>query len=127
MQFSAALVSTLLLASNAAAQLGINCRGSGLCTGGNVASGLRDLIRGSTDTDRTYKNGENIACLGNTCAFLQNAPNGAKIALIQQLAQAIVEHGCKNCGSAPFKNNNVNTGELTFNFVAHPGCTNRLC
>ena len=124
MQFTAALASMLLLASNAAA-LGINCQGSGRCTGGNVATGLRDLIRGN-DMNRWYGNGQNIACLGNICAFLQNSSgaNGARILL---LAQAIVEHGCKICGSAPFANNNVNTGQLTFNYVASPGCTNRLC
>ena len=124
MQITAAL-SMLLLAGRAAA-LGINCRGSTLCSGfTEPAKNLLKYIEG-IDGNRWYVRGQQIACHGAHCAFIQSA-DGADGNRIRELARKIVAHGCRGCGSAPFANNDVSTGQLTFNYVDHQDCRGRLC
>ncbi|KAI1085446.1 killer toxin [Whalleya microplaca] len=141
--FAAALVSTLLLGTQA---LGINCRGSALCSSflngavtGNEVETLAQWIQGvekdgvktqGVDVNRFYKNGEQIACYerSHICVFLQNT-NGAQGSKIKELAKYVDDHGCKTCGSVPTdypNSNNVKNGELTFNYVTK-SCGNGLC
>ncbi|CAG7942292.1 unnamed protein product [Penicillium salamii] len=147
MKFTAVL-SLLLPAVAVNAALGINCRGSAKCSGlwgpDNVANNLKKSIDG-IDTNRWYYNGEHIACVSNQagngggyCAFLQGTggTNGGKI---KELAHYIPDHGfvpqydtvwtlltlirCKMCGSVPYfypGDNNVEHGQLTFNYVDNP-------
>lgn len=137
----------LLAASSSPVQsLGVNCRGSGLCTPvingpvtGNEAKVLTDWIQGIEaegyqpvviDSNRIYKNGEQIACYqrSSICAFLQKTANGVSGANVRKLAKYIPDHGCKVCGSVQtdFPNSNdVNNGELTFNYVTKP-CGNGI-
>jgi hypothetical protein len=126
----------------AAAALGINCRGSSICTQGSfvVADNLTTYIS-SIDQGRWYKNGEHIACeisvfeteaIGDTpattdiycfCAFLQNT-RGAWGSDILRLAHYIPDHGCNTCGSVPYfypSDNNVRHGELTYNYASSCG------
>ena len=124
-----ALLSMLLLAGPAAA-LGINCRGSTSCNGMSsaISRDLAGAITSGINDNTWYAGGANIACHGvgsGVCAFLQNT-NGANGKTIKALANAIIAHGCKVCGSAPFANNDINTGQLTFNFVKDPYCLNRV-
>ncbi|KAB8221349.1 killer toxin [Aspergillus novoparasiticus] len=137
------LLFAIILVSSSEAKLGINCRGSANCnTFGNtqMAFQLKHAIDG-IDPNRWYNNGEHIACVGSGaritgnggfCAFLQNT-GGTNGAVIKSLAHYIPEHGCKVCGSVPYfypqGNNNVDDGELTFNYVDN-ACTKdeaRLC
>lgn len=129
--------------------LGINCRGSGFCTGfpinpqvsGQEAKVLADWIQGLEADglqpvviadDRIYKNGEHIACYQRSliCAFLQKTKgDGVSGADVKKQARFIPDHGCKVCGSVPTDypaTNNVNDGELTFNYVTQPSC-NGVC
>jgi len=110
--------------------LGINCQGSSLCSGkpGNTASLLIGYID-SINSDTFYNNGQQIACVSNICAFLQNT-NGETAGTIQNVASDILSHGCAVCGSVPIgypSNNNVADGELTFNYVSNPACTVGVC
>ena len=54
--------------------LGINCRGSALCTigifGGSL-TGVIELVGNISATDK-FTPGEHIACQGHLCAFTQN-------------------------------------------------------
>ncbi|TPX13588.1 uncharacterized protein E0L32_006059 [Thyridium curvatum] len=126
--------------------LGINCRGSGMCPTGDhlVAENLRNSINGAPD-DKTFKKGDHIACDpsaggtapwipglprlgGEICAFVQSVDSmtGKQV---KALAQRIVDHGCKVCGSAPLdkEKNDVKYGQLTFNYVTKPKCKEGLC
>jgi hypothetical protein len=47
------------------------------------------------DPSTTFSNGQHIACEAGICAFLQN------VGALCTLAQDIVNHGCKSCGSVP--------------------------
>ncbi|KAI1848967.1 hypothetical protein JX266_005395 [Neoarthrinium moseri] len=125
--------------------LGINCRGSSMCSTGDVltAQNLRNSINGLPD-DKYFKSGEHIACDpaglanpipwaprigGSICAFVQNK-DGLNGKELKRLAQFIVDHGCKMCGSVPTDfpdKNDVKNGELTFNYVAKPKCREGLC
>ncbi|KAJ7146339.1 killer toxin Kp4/SMK [Mycena epipterygia] len=109
--------------------LGINCEGSLKCNGqpDNTASSLVAYINGM-GSDRSYSNGEHIACRINICAFLQGVPGPMGGEAIKSVAPAIVRHGCTVCGSVPTNaGNNVADGELTFNFVSNPSCGEGLC
>ncbi|KAE8351729.1 killer toxin [Aspergillus coremiiformis] len=147
--YAPSIVQGLLLAvslvSSSEAKLGINCRGSANCNTFGIANSqiavqLKHAIDG-IDTNRWYNNGEHIACVGSGaritgnggfCAFLQNT-GGTNGGVIKSLAHYIPEHGCKVCGSVPYYypqgNNNVDDGELTFNYVDN-ACTKddaKLC
>lgn len=125
--------------------LGINCRGSAMCSTGDVwtADNLKNSINGLPD-DKYFKEGDHIACDpaglanpipgapkigGGICAFVQKT-DGLNGKDLKRLAQAIVDHGCKMCGSVPKDypdSNDVNDGELTFNYVVKPKCAEGLC
>lgn len=133
-QIITGLLAIAALAASTSA-LGINCKGSALCsatTDGGVAQQLKEYID-RIDTSRYYNNGQQIACdkvqaiegSVTICAFLQNS-NGAPGSSIKELAHYIPDHGCKVCGSVPLfypQDNNVDNGELTFNVVGN-GCGN---
>jgi hypothetical protein len=104
-----------------AALLGINCGGSGLCIGKGVASALQKAIQQAPN--RVWNNGEHIACVsmpgGGICAFLQGTSHGLSTHAIQELANELLRHGCKVCGSVPIgfpKSNDPSSGILTFNY-----------
>jgi hypothetical protein len=121
--------------------LGINCKGSGFCSGGGSANTLKNLICG-IDSGAFFNNGQLIACDNKICAFLQGT-NGGNAGTLCTLAGDIVNHGCKTCGSVPtgYPGSNgkspddhghrphandacidVSQGQLTFNYVAS-GCS----
>ncbi|KAI9780168.1 MAG: hypothetical protein M1839_007005 [Geoglossum umbratile] len=114
--------------------LGINCGGSAYCTLNGSANGYEaqtlSLFINGVDDNRYYKGGEHIACTpANICAFLQKT-DGARGADIKRLAHYIPDHGCTICGSVPTHypdDNDVEKGELTFNYVSGPKCGNGLC
>ncbi|KAH3966747.1 hypothetical protein HBH96_182620 [Parastagonospora nodorum] len=122
--------------------LGLNCRGSGMCNDLCFRKSIMelDIIMQNLHPDHhnNYKNGEQIACrrcklqkdTGSAiCAFPQNLPEGADLDYdeIKAAMKAIVDHGCKFCGSSPvYRGNDVNKGELTVNYVYH-GCGNGIC
>ncbi|KAH8593949.1 Kp4-domain-containing protein [Bisporella sp. PMI_857] len=136
--------------------LGINCRGSALCGLASftnnfpVAQGLRDAIfSSSVDHSTTYGDGDHIVCVsaalkisiggdiigingkigdGGVCVFPNNLEKPLNLSSVKELADALLEHNCKTCGSVPVHyvdegSNNPNRGILTFNFVADPSCT----
>ncbi|KAK3368975.1 Kp4-domain-containing protein [Lasiosphaeria ovina] len=99
--------------------LGINCQGSSRCISAGPAASLAGVLQGLNDNTQ-FPPGVQLACVtGSLCAFTQNLPAGVWLtgAEIKNLAQQIVNHGCKKCGSAPSAQNEVSRGELTFNFV----------
>ena len=70
---SSAFLSILYSASSITA-LGINCRGSALCTIGDLGgtlSGLIEIVGNIPDGD-SFSPGEHIGCQGHLCAFTQN-------------------------------------------------------
>lgn len=94
----------------------------------NTASLLLGYIDG-IDPNRWYNNEQQITCVNNICAFLQNT-GGAPGSNIQGLAPVIVDFGCRVCGSvADFYpgDDNLADGELTFGYVSNPACTAGLC
>lgn len=106
------------------AALGINCRGSGFCgPQGGAMVRLRDAISQDNDPGRLYSSGQKIACTDNNiCAFVQNFGGQVTQSKIASLMPALVDHGCKICGSVPLDfphSNNVNNGELTVNYVSN--------
>jgi hypothetical protein len=122
-------------ANPAKALLGINCRGSGFCSGNSVAFQLYQYINGAPD-NRQYNNGFHIACTksgkGGICAFLQGTKGGQNGAQVKALASEIVKHGCNVCGSVPItfpKSNDPKDGILTFNYVKNTDnpCPPGLC
>ncbi|KAI4284516.1 MAG: hypothetical protein L6R38_001339 [Xanthoria sp. 2 TBL-2021] len=128
-----ALTTLLAVLAATASSLGINCQGSSECYRGKgtAASRLNSYIQAGPD-NRWFNNKQQIACVDAStdinhqsaiCAYLQNT-GGAPLKNIKGLAPRILEHGCKNCGSVPYfypADNNVDNGELTFNFVTK-GC-----
>ncbi|KAJ5394693.1 hypothetical protein N7509_000246 [Penicillium cosmopolitanum] len=133
MRYSLGLIPALALSVSA---LGINCQGSSQC--GNVDGRSTDILASvqKIDPNRTYFNGQRIACWkagagDGLCAFLQGT-GGIQGSLIPELVQDLVNHGCTRCGSVPvFFNsgdNNINDhGELTINYVLSTGGCNGLC
>jgi hypothetical protein len=138
MAFPRSLLTYVALVSVAIAPmvqgLGINCRGSNYCIDNSEknqyeAQTLRWFLN-AIDSGRWYNNGEHIACTpANICAFLQNT-DGTTGDWIKGLAHFIPDHGCTVCGSVPYyypSDNNVNDGQLTFNYVSNPACKNGRC
>nr|PNR29513.1 hypothetical protein PHYPA_028207 [Physcomitrium patens] len=132
-RFNAALViflaAALVMSASTASELGINCRGSFICSEGrgNEASILVSYIN-NIDPNRWYQNGQHIACYDGFCAFLQNT-GGAWGYNTRGLAHFIPEHGCRVCGSVPYfypSINDVSKGQLTFNYVSKPKCRRGL-
>lgn len=65
---------SILCAASSITALGINCRGSALCTIGDLGgslSGVIDIVRDMPSGD-SFGPGEHIACQGHLCAFSQN-------------------------------------------------------
>ncbi|EFX06369.1 killer toxin, kp4 [Grosmannia clavigera kw1407] len=130
---SATMVSpkSLLLFVVGASALGINCRGSSLCSGeaGGKLSKILSEVRGVINQghgNHRYNTGVQIACasanLGSFCAFYQKGASGTANQAAAQL-QKLIDHGCSGCGSIPTSSgNNVNNGELTVNYVSAPCC-----
>jgi hypothetical protein len=137
MRYSLSILALTTIASSCVAALGINCRGDGRCSfvrtyqDQSIADSLRQEIAGIVSDSRWYQNHQKIVCLdvtvttldttGSICAFLQGT-GGIPGNEIKTLAQRIVGHGCKICGSVPVYfdrgDNDVKShGELTFNFV----------
>jgi hypothetical protein len=83
--------------------LGINCRGSSTCGYINFSEAqplMNDICNMNPST--TFSNGQHIACEAGICAFLQNVGgNTFNAGTLCTLAQDIVNHGCKSCGSVP--------------------------
>ncbi|KAF9257361.1 killer toxin [Marasmius fiardii PR-910] len=122
--FALNVFTTPVSASTLAPQLGINCRGSVLCSSQTTASlsGVFNTVRG-IDDNRQYGDGQNIVCLDHLCAFYQKTGRTNSAALAKQLLQGLLDHKCTRCGSNPtLPGNNVDTGELTVNYVSSPGC-----
>ena len=126
MQRSAAAITTLLvllaLSVVNVTALGINCRGSSLCSGkGNAMVALRDGINRDIDRNRQYSNGKQIACTDNNiCAFVQDSSGSVSGDRIATLMPYLVDHRCATCGSVPLdypNSNDVSQGELTVNYV----------
>ncbi|EGR50067.1 uncharacterized protein TRIREDRAFT_3043 [Trichoderma reesei QM6a] len=119
--FAAASVASVVNA------LGINCQGSGLCTGNKGALGnLLGQVK-ALDQSKTFSDGEQIACvessvsIGNPslCLFYQKTGRTFTVAQTVWYVQALIDHGCQACGSIPVDDgNNVDNGELTANMVA---------
>ncbi|KAL6903878.1 killer toxin Kp4/SMK [Trichoderma evansii] len=120
MQFFALLP---LLYTTAAA-LGINCRGNANCVG-TPECRLADLILqvSQQDPSTSYSPGQHIACCGipggNICAFTQGISNSITAGEALGMLQGLSSHGCGQCGSIPFKDNNVAEGQLTVNWTDH--------
>ncbi|KAF2850675.1 killer toxin [Plenodomus tracheiphilus IPT5] len=122
--------------------LGINCRGSGRCVSCSTDIAFIQTITDQIGDDRTWKNGELIAC--SICQHCPTCPDADRNGLcvlaqrmkadevingrqIKALLQGLRDHGCNRCGSNPIHpGNNVNDGELTVNFV-FKGCGEKIC
>ncbi|EWG41398.1 hypothetical protein FVEG_03525 [Fusarium verticillioides 7600] len=120
-------ISALLSTASA---LGINCRGSGFCNINNAS--LNDVLTQAKQLvargqgDHFWPEHVQIACAsgqyGSICAFFQNGASGTTTRAID-LIQGIIDHGCTQCGSIPTNpGNNVDSGELTVNYVQNPCC-----
>ncbi|KHN97635.1 Killer toxin, Kp4/SMK-like, core [Metarhizium album ARSEF 1941] len=129
----------VLFVSGAAA-LGINCRGSGVCffndaslqavhnqVGNMIAAGGGNRYYWDGGKRAVVPRGAlQIACSqgsqGSVCAFYQNGASGYAWDAYAQI-QGLLDHGCRQCGSIPtLPGNDVNTGELTVNYVRNPCC-----
>ncbi|KAL7940399.1 killer toxin Kp4/SMK [Trichoderma barbatum] len=107
-----------------AAALGINCRGNANCVG-TPECRLADLILqvSQQDPSTSYSPGQHVACCGipggNICAFTQGISNSITAGEALGMLQGLEAHGCGQCGSIPFKDNNVAEGQLTVNWTDH--------
>ncbi|KAL6711825.1 hypothetical protein ACN47E_002868 [Coniothyrium glycines] len=132
--------STLATESNPNdALLGINCRGSAMCSGQRCEISLTELRKmvDGIDDNKEYVNGNQIACAKcphcrsddidcpfpasmGICVFPQRMKNGEKIKArdVKVAIKNLDGHGCKRCGSCPIHpGNNVNDGEITINYT----------
>lgn len=120
-----AIATQLALLAASATALGINCRGSGLCPSDGAAGNLinlKEIVDRIQPRNRNYQSGEQIACTGSLCAMYQNGASNTADATSGYL-QALLDHGCKKCGSIPTQpGNNVQMGELTVNVVGNTRC-----
>lgn len=128
-----ALATYAFVGSNA---LGINCRGSGLCTGSKGILGQAQGQLRALDQNQQFSDGQHITCVKTSnigepslCIFYQKT-NGRKWTVAQTVnyVQQLIDHRCEACGSVPTDSgNNVNNGELTANMVtnAQPGVDKR--
>ncbi|KAF2429475.1 Kp4-domain-containing protein [Tothia fuscella] len=135
--FPATLALALTLLPSTLA-LGINCRGSGACTG-LVRPAVPPLVHAiwSLDDNYLWSTREPIACYIRVCAFLQpwsghgadTIDKGVTGRRIKELAREIFKHGCTECGSVPLdypeSNDGAVAGELTFNVVKNTSSRGR--
>ncbi|KAK7409167.1 hypothetical protein QQX98_008660 [Neonectria punicea] len=116
------LISIVPMVSVAAA-LGINCRGNANCVG-TPECRLADIILqvSQLDQSQSFNPGEHIACCGipggHICAFTQDWFDPITAGQALGMLQGLEAHGCGQCGSIPFKDNEVKEGELTVNWVS---------
>lgn len=123
------LVMAMIASTAGVSALGINCEGSAYCSGvlGNPGANdeplpdMADYIYYGIDESRWYAAGEHIACdqPSGVCAFVQKT-SGAWAGDIARVVGDLANHGCTVCGSVPLgfpSTNDVNNGEVTFNFV----------
>ncbi|KAF8588173.1 Kp4-domain-containing protein [Ramaria rubella] len=132
----ASLAPATNLTTLATAVSGINCQGSSQCSSSNIGtlSQMSSLLQG-LDRSRFFNNGEHIACIekngAGICAFLQNT-GGAPATSIPPLIDALINHGCKVCGSVPLffpqgDNNPADHGVLVVNFVSSTDGCDGIC
>ncbi|KAI0204136.1 killer toxin, Kp4/SMK-like protein, core [Astrocystis sublimbata] len=123
MKFQGSAIAALIAASTPfATALGINCRGSGGCSScpAHTLSEINTKVQGISNGN-VFGNGQHIACSGHCCAFLQNISGTKNGGQIKGYVQQLLSHGCGKCGSVPTEpGNNVNTGQLTVNYVSNP-------
>jgi hypothetical protein len=133
-----AFVTTFMSIAGLTQALGINCRGSVACEafdpqgGGPVIQRVIDALNNNLDDNGQFPQGPQLGCSfpvaggpGAVCAFLQDM-NGQTVsgAKIKSLANDLVAHKCKACGSVPVDGgNDVSTGQLTINFVGEKQST----
>ncbi|KAM0437863.1 hypothetical protein ACHAPT_002228 [Fusarium lateritium] len=130
MKFSTVSALACLGMLQSAAAKGINCEGSALCADQKgflvkISDLITDNING-VDPNYHFSNGEQIACSGKLCAFLQKTSNGASGQEVRDAIVKLRNHGCDGCGSVPFIDNDVDKGELTVNYVTD-GCGPSVC
>lgn len=115
--------SLLPLMATAVAALGINCRGSSNCVG-TPQCRLSDIILQVSQLDQstTFAPGEHIGGCGipggHIYAFTQDWNEDITAGQALGMLQGLAEHGCGQCGSIPFQDNNVAFGQLTVNWVS---------
>lgn len=127
---------TTVFFRTASANLGINCRGSFLCKWAwskpkSLIQFISDAV-GDTNLDSStvYNSGDHIACIDFGSSGLCLFPQGASLTLeqIKPLINALINHGCKRCGSVPVHfvdqgSNDPEPGILTFNMVKNAACS----
>ncbi|KFY76903.1 hypothetical protein V499_03594 [Pseudogymnoascus sp. VKM F-103] len=138
---AASTVSGAAIESDAAIELdsrglGINCRGSTLCSGAGSLKDIADNVA-KISQDRWYNAGELIACVqdlagSGKCAFLQGNTGGLPGSDILPLIHYLQQHGCGGCGSVPIYfgqgDNNPDThGILTVNYKRNTQGCNGAC
>lgn len=122
-----ALAATMLAGTSAA--LGINCRGSGLCSGNKGLLGEAQAQLKGMDQNKRFTDGQHVTCvqssvtIGNPslCIFYQNT-NGRSWTVGQTVnyVQQLLDHNCSACGSVPTDaGNDVKNGQLTANMVTN--------
>ncbi|KAK2768239.1 hypothetical protein FQN54_000091 [Arachnomyces sp. PD_36] len=135
---TSSLIAFGILSTEALAK-GINCDGSGACAGFNPPEGwagshtidqVVEALKANLQDDREYTEGSQLACVesdggpGAICAFIQGTEGKSKTSFsgfdIKWLAQALIDHGCKDCGSIPIlQSDDVHSdGMLTINYVS---------
>ena len=83
---------SLLCGVSSVTALGINCRGSALCSIGDLGGSLSGVIKivGDLPSDDSFGPGEHIACQGHLCAFTQqyaqNITAGDALSLLNGLS-----------------------------------------
>ncbi|KAK0517286.1 hypothetical protein JMJ35_000441 [Cladonia borealis] len=121
------VIFSILFSAISVTALGINCRGSALCTIGILGGSLTGVIElvGNISATDEFAPGEHIACQGHLCAFTQKYGDSFSAGDALPLLQGLAAHGCNYCGSNPIlPGNDVSTGEVTVNYVAseqYPG------
>ncbi|KAL6695665.1 killer toxin Kp4/SMK [Trichoderma pleuroticola] len=119
---------TIASAITAVNATGINCNGSGLCSGnkGLLSEAIGEL-RGM-DQGQTFSDGQHITCVESAvtigtpslCIFYQKTGRQWSVGQTVNFVQSLLNHGCAACGSVPVDpGNNVNNGELTANMVTN--------
>ncbi len=99
--------------------LGINCRGSSLCSHGPLQK-IIDITR-LGPRGCPGRPGEQMYCTGHFCAFTQHTSEDISPETALRLLNSLKAHGCDGCGSVPllFPNDDPSSGILTVNYVAH--------
>lgn len=109
---------------SSASALGINCRGNGNCGGAPCDLRTLNYQVDQLPDDKLFNPGKHIVCCGDPnvssglCVFTQKTRNPIPASQLKSLMQGLVDNGCAKCGSIPFRDGNVDEGELTVNWVA---------